>query len=92
MIAAAAAGCFLQAQGQSLELGDTPLFYETSEKELDRSLEEISALLGLPISAAGLPDFTVSGQFFADNAASFLNEFCITYDLDWLELVFAYRF
>ena len=45
MIAAAAAGCFLQAQGQSLELGDTPLFYETSEKELDRSLEEISVLL-----------------------------------------------
>ena len=83
---AVAASCCLQAQGQSLELGDTPLFYETSEKELGRSLEEISVLIGLPISAAGLPDFTVSGQFFADDAASFLNEFCITYDLDWLEL------
>ena len=85
-LAVAAACCLQQAAAQSLALGDTPLFYETSEKELGRSLEEISVLIGLPVSTAGLPDFTVSGQFAAGDAASFLNEFCITYDLDWLEL------
>ena len=86
LLAAAAAVSFLQVQAQSLELGDTPLFYETSEKELGKSLEEISVLIGLPVDATNLPDFTVSGQFFANDAASFLDEFCITYDLDWLEI------
>ena len=86
LAATALACCILPASGQSLELGDTPLFYETSEKRLERSLNEIGVLIGLPITTADLPDFTVSGQFFADDADSFLNEFCITYDLDWLEV------
>ena len=68
------------------ELGNRPLYYETLEKPLEIALQELSLLLDLSISGVDLPAKIVSGEFFADDSASFLDFFCETHGLDWIDL------